>query len=232
MVTYLFTSILLLGLLVVALYFWQKPANRKKLDGFESETLRLPPPDSRGLFGRAIADETTIAPSLRAAEDLSALTERARNNDKTALQDATTYGDEKLYDEILNCLVERADSDPKLLSLVSYVVGHELRVNKTLAEAIIEAWKHAPDRASTAKMLHIAALSDDVTTYQAAVEAALQFWLNGRLSAISATELGSLFDGEFWVLSSSTRRTGAGFVLKRTLVKARRELEAAARVNE
>jgi hypothetical protein len=232
MVTYLFTSVLLLGLLVVALYFWQKPANRKKLDGFEAETLRLPPPDSRGLFGGANADETTLAPNLRAAEDLSALTERARNDDKTALQDATTYGDEKLYDEILNCLVERADSDPKLLSLVSYVVGHDLRVNKNLAGAIMESWKQAPDRASTAKMLHIAALSDDLPTYQAAVEAALQFWRDGRLLSVSPTELRSLFDGEFWVLSSGTRRTGAGFMLKRTLARARRELETAARVNE
>ena len=128
--------------------------------------------------------------------------------------------------------MERADSDPKLLSLVSYVVGHELRVNKTLAGAIIESWKQAPDRASTAKVLHIAALSHDVPTYQAAVETALQFWRDGSLSAISPTELRSLFDGEFWVLSSGTRRTGAGFMLKRTLARARRELETAARVNE
>ena len=235
MVTFLFTSVLLLGLLAVALYFWQKPANRKKLDTFETETLRLPPPDSRGLFGGASTDETTYAPvtpNVRAAEDLSALIERAKNDDKTALQDAITHGDETLYDEVLTCLVERADSDPKLLSLVSYVVGHELRVNKTLAGAIIESWKQAPDRASTAKVLHIAALSDDVPTYQAAVETALQFWRDGSLSAISPTELRSLFDGEFWVLSSGTRRTGAGFMLKRTLARARRELETAARVNE
>jgi hypothetical protein len=193
------------------------------------------PPDSRGLFGGASADETTYAtvtPNVRAAEDLSALIERAKNDDKTALQEAITHSDETLYNEVLNCLVERADSDPKLLSLVSFVVGHDLRVNKNLAGAIMESWKQAPDRASTAKMLHIAALSDDVPTYQAAVETALQFWSDGRLSAISPTELRSLFDGEFWVLSSGTRRTGAGFILKRTLARARRELETAARINE
>jgi hypothetical protein len=40
-----------------------------------------------------------------------------------------------------------------------------------------------------------------------------------------------LFDGEFWVLSARTRSSGAGFILKRKLASARRELETAMRVN-
>ena len=45
MVLLLFTSVLVLGLLAIAIYFWQKPANR-------SETIGLPPlPEQRrGLF--------------------------------------------------------------------------------------------------------------------------------------------------------------------------------------
>jgi hypothetical protein len=39
--------------------------------------------------------------------------------------------------------------------------------------------------------------------------------------------LRSILEGEFWILSSPTRRSGAGFLLKRALAGARRELEAA-----
>jgi hypothetical protein len=76
-------------------------------------------------------------------------------------------------------------------------------------------------------MLHIAALSDDAAVYQKAVETALTFWRDGHLIDISAVELRSILDGEFWILSSPTRSSGAGFLLKRALNGARRELEAA-----
>jgi hypothetical protein len=55
----------------------------------------------------------------------------------------------------------------------------------------------------------------------------LQLWRAAKLGDISPVELRALFDGEFWVLSSRSRSSGAGFVLKRTLDGARRELEAA-----
>jgi hypothetical protein len=41
---------------------------------------------------------------------------------------------------------------------------------------------------------------------------------------LSAAELQQLLNSEFWLLSSSTRNSGAGFVLKRTLSLAKREL--------
>jgi hypothetical protein len=59
------------------------------------------------------------------------------------------------------------------------------------------------------------------------VEKALGLRREQKLADISPAELRALFDGEFWVLSSRTRSSGAGFVLKRTLKNARRELEAA-----
>jgi hypothetical protein len=76
-------------------------------------------------------------------------------------------------------------------------------------------------------MLHVAALSDDAAVYQNAVETALEFWRERHLSEISAPELRSILEGEFWILSSPTRGSGAGFLLKETLAGARRELEAA-----
>ena len=95
---------------------------------------------------------------------------------------------------------------------------------KQLAEQFIEAWQVSPDRASTAKMLHLAALSDDADTYCNAIETALRVFRNGGIPDLSAAELQELFNSEFWLLSSSTRNSGAGFVLKRTLSLAKREL--------
>jgi hypothetical protein len=88
--------------------------------------------------------------------------------------------------------------------------------------------KNRPIEAARPKPCTFAALSDDADVYQGAVEQALRFWREGKLSDVSAIELRALFDGEFWILSSRTRSSGAGFVLKRTLDSARRELEAAA----
>lgn len=100
----------------------------------------------------------------------------------------------------------------------------EREARKQLAEQFIEAWQESPDRVSTAKMLHLAALSDDAMTYHDAVETALRVWQKDGIPDLSATELQTLFNSEFWLLSSSTRSSGAGFVLKRMLSQAKREL--------
>jgi hypothetical protein len=226
MVTLLITSFFILAFLAIAIYFWQKPASST-----EAEAL-LPPP-GRGLFidgtnnGVALVlAEADSEATVNAARQRTGLLARAKGGEKSVLEEARNTGDGDLYDEVLNLLVAGSDSDPELLALVSYVTRHELRVNKKLAERVLDSYKSAPYRSSTAKMLHIAALSDDATLYQSAAETALDFWRDGRLSEISAQELRSILEGEFWILSSATRRSGAGFLLKRTLASARRELEA------
>ena len=60
----------------------------------------------------------------------------------------------------------------------------------------------------------------------------MTFWRGEKLKDISPTELRTLFEGEFWVLSSRTRSSGAGFVVKQTLANARRELEEATRADK
>jgi len=227
MVTFLITSFFILAIAAIAIYFWQKPDTPKTVDV-------LSPPPGRALFidgtseGRALAladaqKQATAATTQQYAE----LLERARNGDKAALPEALNLGNTQLYEEALNLLVAAADSDAKLLSLVSFVTRNEFRVNQNLAASQIASYRRAPDRNSTAKTLHIAALSDDAVIYQSAVEAVLEFWRAGRLTNVSAAELRYILDGEFWVLSSATRSSGAGFLLKRTLADARRELEAA-----
>jgi hypothetical protein len=224
MVTFLITSFVILAFIAIAIYFWQKPAS-------QPETELLPPSPGRGLFVDGPLSGHTAAPASIEAEseatkaNRTQLIERAKSGEKSVLEE--TRNNAELYEELLNLLVADADSDPKLLSLVSYVTRHELPVNKKLAESVIDSYKNAPDRHATAKMLHIAALSDDAAVYQRAAEVALKFWRAGRVPEISALELRSILDGEFWILSSPTRSSGAGFLLKQALAGARRELDAA-----
>jgi hypothetical protein len=229
MVTFLITSFFVLAILAIAIYFWQKPAS-----SIHVEALR--PPPGRGLFINGAPDDLAVAQISAESESQAAanaektrreLVERAVAGDNSTLLETHLVGDAEFYKEVLNLLVDAADSDPKLLSLVSYVAHHELPVSKELAGRLIESYTHAPDRSSTAKMLHVAALSDDAAVYHSAVETAVKFWRDGRLSEISALELRAILDGEFWILSSPTRNSGAGFLLKRALAGARRELEAA-----
>ena len=222
MVTLLFTAVAILVLFGIGIYFWQKP-----VEGNSANVLP-PPPNARGLFDAesSIEAEDTEHHALM-AQRREALIKEARNGQRAALNEAHVSGDFDLYDRVLSKLVQFSDSDPKLLSLLSYVSQNELPVNRSLVEAVRASWRAAPDRGSTARALHFAALSDDADIYRSAVESALQLWRAARLGDISAIELRALFEGEFWVLSSRSRSSGAGFVLKRTLDGARRELEAA-----
>jgi hypothetical protein len=167
MVLLLFTSVLVLGLLAIAIYFWQKPANR-------SQTIELPPENPRGLFSDFRVNQ------LRPQTD-GRLPENGPKVDTETFQQAI---------------------------------------------AAIKAFQQSPNRTSTANLLHAAALSDNAKNYGRAIELVLLSWRDGSLSDLSPRELQSLFNSEYWVLSSHTRISGAGFVLKETLSSANRELES------
>ncbi|HEV8186287.1 MAG TPA: hypothetical protein VGP83_00970 [Pyrinomonadaceae bacterium] len=215
MVTLLITSVFVFGLIAIAIFFWQKAANT-------SQPIDLPlPPQPAGLF----SDFKPAELPSPTEDPKKAVIESATKGDRTALAQAHALNDSALYEEVLNLFIAQIDSEPKLLSLVSHVTRNELPVSKALAQRSIDYWKDSPDKTSTAKMLHLAALSDDAETFRQAVELALSSWRNGKLPEVSAVELQSLINGEFWVLSSNTRSSGAGFVLKRTLATAKRELE-------
>jgi hypothetical protein len=169
MVTLLFTSVFVLGLLAIAIYFWQKPANRS-----QTIELPLPPVERRGLFSDFRVNQ--LSPPIN--DQLS---------EKAPKVDAETFHD---------------------------------------AIKAIKAFQESPDRNSTTKLLHVAALSDDANNYGRAVELVLLSWRDGTLSDLSARDLQALFNSEYWVLSSRTRTSGAGFVLKETLSSANRELES------
>ena len=215
MVTLLITSVFVFGLIAIAIFFWQKAANT-------SQPIELPlPPQPAGLF----SDFKPAELPSPTEDPKKAVIESATKGDKNALAQAHALNDATLYEDLLIIFVAQIDSEPKLLSLVSHVTRTELPVTKALAQRSIDYWKDSPDKQTTAKMLHLAALSDDAETFRNAVELALNSWRNGKVPDLSAVELQSLINGEFWVLSSNTRSSGAGFVLKRTLATAKRELE-------
>jgi len=228
MVALLFTAILIIGLLATALYFW---APRAK----STERGLLPPPSApRGLF----SDGDGIEPAALTSEPepevdreaaRASLRERAKAGDLTALTETRALGDQSFYNELLDEFTAAADRNPKLLSLVSYITRHDLPINRRLAEAVIASWRISPDRSSTATTLHLTALADDADLYRSTVETALDLWRQGLLPNVTSAELRALFDGEFWVLSAKSRNSGTGFLLKRTLANARRELEMATR---
>jgi hypothetical protein len=99
---------------------------------------------------------------------------------------------------------------------------------ETFQEAIraIKAFQQSPNKTSTANLLHAAALSDDAKNYGRAIELVLLSWRDGSLSDLSARDLQLLLNSQYWVLSSRTRTSGAGFTLKETLSTANRELES------
>src|SRR5690349_9871113 len=178
MVTFLITSVLVLGLIAIAIYFWQKPAHK-------TETAELPPPPVTSLFANNESALLTEAPEqLLAEQPLSAEQPAIQEND-------------------------------------------EREAKRAAAREFIERWKESTDRPSTAKMLHLAADTDDAETYNNAAELALNAWQEGKLPDLSAAELHNLLNSEYWLLSSRTRSSGAGFILKRTLSRAKRELESA-----
>jgi len=164
MVTLLLTSVLILGLVAIAIYYWQKPAK-------SSQTIDLPLPQSRGLFSDFRVNQLRVPTDERSAE---------------------TKVDNETFDDAIQA---------------------------------IRAFQQSPDRSSTTKLLHIAALSDDAKNYGRAIELALMSWRDGSLADLSAVELQALINSEYWVLSSNTRSSGAGFVLKRTLSTANNELQ-------
>jgi len=224
MVTLFITALAIFAVIGIGIYFWQK-----SVPDISENVLPPPPMEARSLFADASLDQAAEQERMLAAANDHAreLMLRAEKGDLATLQDAKQTGRPELYDQLLTTLVQHADSDAKLLALMSYVTKNEATVNVALAKAAIASWKKSPDRNSTSKALHFAASSDDADLYRETVEGALELWREGKLADVSAVELKALFDGEFWILSSRSRSSGAGFVLKRILANVRRELEAA-----
>lgn len=226
MVTVLITSFLLLVVVSFAIYRWQRVASS------DSGNQSLPPtPDFKGLFADSIEEEQLRLNAEQSEAELKEkrieLLERAKGGDKTSLLEAHKSGNKKLYDEVLDALVQCAPNEKQIFALASYISrSGNLPVNQTLANAFAESWKRSPNRQTTAQMLHVAAMSGEASVYHQAVELVLQTRREGNLSDVSPEELSQLIESEYWLLPSDARSSGAGFLLKRELAKVRREFAA------
>ena len=196
------------------------------------------PPHPRSLFEphHDVAEALTLSDTKKeseavASERAAELRHRASLGDKTALLDAHGSGEAKLYQETLDALVRHAgDSAEAIGALASYVIeSDQLRANANLAEAMVKVWGAAPDLASTARMLHVAALSGAPAVFEKVVETAFQFWQEGKLPQVTAENLYALFESEYWVLAPDAVRSGDGFTLRHRLAEMRRQLKANSR---
>ena len=191
----------------------------------------LPPGVSpRGLFDAASEDDETPKESPEQVRR-GALRERAERGDLSALTEARAAGDAALYRFVLDGLVGRASGDAaRVRELARHVAGgRDLRASPELAEMLLGVWRGEPTPSSTAELLRVSALSDDAGTFGRAVSEVLEVWEAGGLDKFTAEDLRSLFEAEYWLLSSEAKRSGAGFVLKQKLADVRRRLSTRTR---
>ncbi len=229
MVTALIIASLSLAAATIAIY------RRQRMPRDKEARWTIPPEGSHGLFGEVDAQDTGPEAPGRADTKLVgperrvSLLQRASQGDTSTLREAHESQDPALYADVLDALVAWASGRSENLELlVSEIVNSkQLRANTRLAERLIEETRLSPDNRSTARMLHIAALSDDVATYQKAVDQAIYSWREAGAPHWSAEELQRLVESEYWVIAPAVRSSGAGFALRSRLAGIRRELAAA-----
>jgi hypothetical protein len=212
-------TLLLLAAIAYTIY-------RKERQYGATRERELYPANPRSLFpeaGEAGRAEATTLAGAPESEARFALLERASRGELSALAEARRLGGAQVYQDVLAALLRWAEpSDENLRALAAHVASEgDLRGGVGLSRAYSRLWEVAPDSASTARALHLAALADDAAEYGRVIEIALRLRREGRLPAASEVELRALFDSEFWVLSPEARATGAAFVVKQKLAALR-----------
>lgn len=218
-------TVLLLAAVAYRIFRKQQELNsyraERELYASQPRSLFEQTPDLAEAERLSAEERACAAAALRAS-----LLTRAAGGDYTALADAARADDKSLYGAALaESLTWANASRDNLHALASFVASDSgLRGSRELADAYRRLWERAPDRAGVARLLHLAALSDDAETFGDAISAAALALREGRLTNLTGEDLRALAESEFWVLSSESRATGAGFVLKQRLASLRREL--------
>jgi len=184
-------------------------------------------PSFEGLFpASSVVSESAESVADTTAYRKAKLVDRARGGELETLYDANQSGDQELYQDVLEALIESAPNDhERFHALVARITGsNDLRGNRRLAERVIEEWKKNPSIVSTGEMVHVAALSDDVAIYAQAVDLVVSSWKAGQLSPLSAEQVFELVESQYWLLAHEARHGGEGFALKMKLFKLGREL--------
>jgi hypothetical protein len=215
-------TLLLLAAIAYTIY-------RKQRQYDATPERELYPASPRSLFpevGEDARESPRALAESSAADARAALVERAGRGDLDALAEARQLGGAQVYRDTLDALLGWSESsDENLRALAARVASDEtLRGSVGLSRAYSRLWEGAPDPASTARAVHLAALGDDAAEYARVIEVALRLRREGRTPAASDEELRALLDSEFWVLSPEARASGAAFVFKQQLAVLRAEL--------
>jgi hypothetical protein len=228
------SAILIISVFLIALASFA--LLRTKRSSSKEDTDYLPPGiSSQGLFAETATkslEEAGREAKRNASEELEKqMLERAARGDFDVLKDARATRKDALYRQTLDTLVEHSsENGTDLRSLADFIAGNdELRSSPALAARFLEEWEKEPSRASVATLLRVAALSDDARLFERVMAKVLEAWEAKRMSDLSAGSLRSLFESEYWLLSSEAKRSGAGFQLKQALADARRRLSENAR---
>jgi hypothetical protein len=185
--------------------------------------------EMRSIGGRALFEAEE--PKQEEPDTRAMILARAEAGDLTALIDSNGT---QLYGEALERLLEwsRGDvsgasgaSGERLTKITSFILANDsLRTNSELAGLVGERWLSAPSTQALPQMLRMAALSDDAGTFERSIDAVMQCFRQGQLAPMTAGELRTLIEAEYWVLSDVARRSGRGNVLKQTLARVHRDL--------
>lgn len=197
----------------------------------ENENLRSAP-KAASLF--APTDEEIRAFEKQETEKLNAerrgavernLTERANDSDFDVLIEAKESGDSEIYRNLLDLLAEKNKLEPsKFERLIAFVSHNDLPASENLAKTVLDDWTKNPSATSPAKVLHVSALTDSAENYLNAVETVFDLWRQKGLEKVSSADLAALFDSHYRLLSTESRTSGAGFLLKEKLASVRREV--------
>ncbi|CAN5182393.1 hypothetical protein BH18ACI2_BH18ACI2_08670 [soil metagenome] len=169
---------------------------------------------------QAIANDSLDPAEMReheSNEQRASLLSRAAAGDLSTLIEAQQADDRELYRETLRTLVEQGvESDDDLRALARYIAqSSDLRADESLVVAYAALWRQSPDREMMTVLLRLAALSDDAAAFQKTVDEIVNEWQAGRIANLTAANLRSLIESEYWVLSSAARRAGGdSYLLK------------------
>lgn len=221
MVTFIIGSLLLVAALAIFVYLQFLNQNNDT----SQRLFPVTPPSYEGLFAEQVA--TALLEEEKGQEMLKCqdLIQRAESGDDSVLLEAVETESGIFYDELMDLLIGSAFTPQQLFRLVSNVARDErLRVTRGLAAKFLETWKEDLSRLTVAEVLHVSALSNDPLLYRQASETTIEYWLAGKLSRVRPEDLLTLIEGEYWILSAEARSSGAGFVLKRSIMEFRKQL--------
>ncbi len=223
-----------LAITFIALYQWGRQTSPEQPASLpESRTFD-------GLFAEQNAIEAAALEraeaELHAEEERekmrSTLLIRAALDDEAALDDAHAQGDRGLYNEVLDGLVAQANGErERLRGIAEYIVdSRALRSTPAFARTMLAQADGKLDQRSLADLLYLAALSDDATIYEEAICTVRERFRQRRI-ALPARDVVATIESGYWLISSETRYSGAGFMLKQLIADVRRELTSALRIS-